>query len=87
MSWSWRTLTPAFLALTVALSSTPAWADFAAGRAAYEIGDMQAAREQWQVLAEAGASVGLPSGVTHPDSHEAGFGEDPFADPFADPTA
>ena len=39
------------------------------------------------VLAEAGASVGLPSGVSHPDSHEAGFGEDPFADPFADPTA
>ena len=39
------------------------------------------------VLGEAGASVGLPGGVTHPDSHEAGFGEDPFADPFANPTA
>jgi len=35
------------------------------------------------VLAEAGASVGLPVGVTHPDNHEAGFGEDPFADPTA----
>ena len=35
------------------------------------------------VLAEAGASVGLPTGVTHPDGHEAGFGEDPFADPLA----
>ena len=34
------------------------------------------------VLAEAGASVGLPTGVTHPDGHEAGFGEDPFADPL-----
>ncbi|MCP4852217.1 MAG: Fe-S cluster assembly ATPase SufC [Actinomycetia bacterium] len=39
------------------------------------------------VLAEAGASVGLPAGVTHPHNHEAGFGEDPFADPFAGPTA
>ncbi len=41
------------------------------------------------VLAEAGASVGLPTGVTHPDDggHDAGFGEDPFADPFADPLA
>jgi len=57
MSWSCRTLTPALLALTMMLSSTPAWADFAAGRAAYEIGDMQAAREQWQVLAEAGDSA------------------------------
>ena len=37
------------------------------------------------VLAEAGASVGLPAGVTHPgdDGHDAGFGEDPFADPLA----
>ena len=34
------------------------------------------------VLAEAGESVGLPTGVTHPDGHEAGFGEDPFADPL-----
>ena len=33
------------------------------------------------VLAEAGVSVGLPTGVTHPGGHEAGFGEDPFADP------
>ena len=39
------------------------------------------------VLAEAGASVGLPAGVTHPHNHEAGFGDDPFADPFAGPTA
>ena len=35
------------------------------------------------VLAEAGASVGLPTGVTHPDGPDAGFGEDPFADPLA----
>ena len=35
------------------------------------------------VLAEAGASVGLPRGVTHPDGPDAGFGEDPFADPLA----
>ena len=35
------------------------------------------------VLAEAGASVGLPTGVSHPGTHEAGFGEDPFADPLA----
>jgi len=37
------------------------------------------------VLAEAGVSVGLPAGVTHPgeDGHDAGFGEDPFADPLA----
>ena len=34
------------------------------------------------VLAEAGESVGLPTGVTHPEDHEAGFGEDPFADPL-----
>ncbi|MDP6868534.1 MAG: Fe-S cluster assembly ATPase SufC [Acidimicrobiales bacterium] len=34
------------------------------------------------VLAEAGASVGLPRGVTHPDGPDAGFGEDPFADPL-----
>ena len=34
------------------------------------------------VLAEAGVSVGLPTGVTHPGGHEAGFGEDPFADPL-----
>jgi Fe-S cluster assembly ATP-binding protein len=34
------------------------------------------------VLAEAGVSVGLPTGVTHPEDHEAGFGEDPFADPL-----
>jgi len=34
------------------------------------------------VLAEAGASVDLPTGVNHPDGHEAGFGEDPFADPL-----
>ena len=39
------------------------------------------------VLAEAGASVGLPTGVTHPGAHDAGFGADPFADPFADPLA
>jgi len=39
------------------------------------------------VLAEVGVSVGLPTGVTHPEDHHAGFGEDPFADPFADPTA
>ena len=35
------------------------------------------------VLAEAGASVGLPRGVTHSDGPDAGFGEDPFADPLA----
>jgi len=35
------------------------------------------------VLAEAGASVGLPTGVSHPAEHDAGFGEDPFADPLA----
>ena len=35
------------------------------------------------ILAEAGASVGLPRGVTHPDGPDAGFGEDPFADPLA----
>jgi len=35
------------------------------------------------VLAEAGASVGLPTGVSHPAGHDAGFGEDPFADPLA----
>jgi len=34
------------------------------------------------VLAEAGESVALPTGVTHPEDHEAGFGEDPFADPL-----
>ena len=34
------------------------------------------------VLAEAGESVGLPTGVTHPEDDEAGFGEDPFADPL-----
>jgi len=34
------------------------------------------------VLADAGESVGLPTGVTHPEDHEAGFGEDPFADPL-----
>ena len=34
------------------------------------------------VLAEAGESVGLPTGATHPEDHEAGFGEDPFADPL-----
>ena len=34
------------------------------------------------VLAEAGKSVALPTGVTHPEDHEAGFGEDPFADPL-----
>ena len=34
------------------------------------------------VLAEAGESVGLPTGVTHPEDHEVGFGEDPFADPL-----
>ena len=34
------------------------------------------------VLAEAGVSVGLPTGVTHPGGHEAGFGEDPLADPL-----
>ncbi len=41
------------------------------------------------VLAEAGVSVGLPTGVSHPGDggHDAGFGEDPFADPFADPLA
>jgi len=44
------------LALILALvaGSAPAWADFAAGRAAYEQGDFRAAREQWQALAEAG---------------------------------
>jgi TPR repeat protein len=65
MSWSCRTLAPALLVLTMMLSSAPvllfsgapAWADFAAGRAAYEIGDMRAAREQWQALAEAGNSA------------------------------
>ena len=35
-----------------------------------------------RVLAEAGESVALPTGVTHPEDHEAGFGEDPFADPL-----
>ena len=35
------------------------------------------------VLAEAGASVGLPTGVSHLDGPDAGFGEDPFADPLA----
>ena len=35
------------------------------------------------VLAEAGASVGLPTGVSHRDGPDAGFGEDPFADPLA----
>ncbi len=35
------------------------------------------------VLAEAGASLGLPGGVSHPDGPDAGFGEDPFADPLA----
>ena len=35
------------------------------------------------VLAEAGASVGLPTGVSHADGPDAGFGEDPFADPLA----
>jgi len=35
------------------------------------------------ILAEAGASVGLPRGVTHPDGPDAGSGEDPFADPLA----
>jgi len=34
------------------------------------------------VLAEVGESVALPTGVTHPEDHEAGFGEDPFADPL-----
>ncbi|MEO2086075.1 MAG: Fe-S cluster assembly ATPase SufC [Acidimicrobiales bacterium] len=34
------------------------------------------------VLAEAGESVALPTGVTHPEDHESGFGEDPFADPL-----
>ena len=35
------------------------------------------------VLAEAGASVGRPTGVSHLDGPDAGFGEDPFADPLA----
>jgi len=35
------------------------------------------------VLAEAGASMGLPGGVSRPDGPDAGFGEDPFADPLA----
>ena len=35
------------------------------------------------VLAEAGAAVGLPTGVSHLDGPDAGFGEDPFADPLA----
>ena len=35
------------------------------------------------VLAEAGASVGLPTGVSPLDGPDAGFGEDPFADPLA----
>ena len=34
------------------------------------------------VLAGAGVPVGPPTGVTHPGGHEAGFGEDPFADPL-----
>lgn len=34
------------------------------------------------VLAGAGVPVGSPTGVTHPGGHEAGFGEDPFADPL-----
>ncbi|MBI00054.1 MAG: Fe-S cluster assembly ATPase SufC [Acidimicrobiaceae bacterium] len=36
------------------------------------------------VLGEAGVSVNLPAGITHPKGHEAGFGDDPFADPVAD---
>ena len=35
------------------------------------------------VLAEAGASVGLPTGVSHLDGPDAGFGEDPFAEHLA----
>ncbi|MEC8998912.1 MAG: Fe-S cluster assembly ATPase SufC [Actinomycetota bacterium] len=35
------------------------------------------------VLAEAGASVGLPTVVGYPGEHDVGFGEDPFADPLA----
>jgi hypothetical protein len=34
------------------------------------------------VLAEAGVSVGLPTGVNHPGAHGAGFAEDPLADPL-----
>ncbi len=44
----------ALLALVLAFSAAPAWADFAAGRTAYEQGDFRTAREQWSALAEAG---------------------------------
>ncbi len=54
MKWLSRTLAAALLAIVLVLPGAPAWADFAAGRAAYEQGDFRTAREHWIALVEAG---------------------------------
>lgn len=46
-----------FLALAALLLALPVRADFAAGLAAYDAGDYDTARSEWQTLAEAGDPV------------------------------
>lgn len=47
-----------------------------------ELADRLEAEGYKGVLTEAGVSVDLPTGVLHENGHEAGFGDDPFADPL-----
>jgi TPR repeat protein len=49
-------MVPAMM-LMLAFSTAPAWADFAAGKAAYEAGDFAEARAQWLGSAEDGEAV------------------------------